>query len=383
MYITRRLYGKTNEEQIYMSLLMDTDPEIPGAESNFMYGSAATKTIKTNTVPQEFSYLFDAEAAETALDAVIDLAEKTVTGDPESWYKHYTIPKRSGGVRPIDDPKPELRKVHEEIEKILRRQFFALYHSAAYAYVRYRNTYKCIQQHQNSSYFLKTDFHDFFGSTSLATVMNILGVIWPFNTFMQDPARKAKLEKALSYAFLRGGLPQGTTLSPMLTNLIMIPFDYELTRVLGSGYVYTRYADDCLISCPGDFSHTKQYIIHHVILGLLFRLGYPYKLNSKKTRYGSIKGANWNLGYMLNADHKITIGHQAKRLFKADMYNFVKNFRGTLSKDWVKSFIGRWSYYSYIEPEFTKHVFDHTKGKFHIWWYDKNVMIKQALRYAN
>ena len=49
MYITRRLFGKTNEEQIYMSLLMDTDPEIPGAESNFMYGSAATKTIKTNT----------------------------------------------------------------------------------------------------------------------------------------------------------------------------------------------------------------------------------------------------------------------------------------------------------------------------------------------
>ena len=69
---------------------------------------------------------------------------------------------------------------------------------------------------------------------------------------MKDEKGKAELTKALELGFLDGGLPQGTPLSPTVTNIMMIPVDFKVARELREHnhqrFVYTRYADDFQIS---------------------------------------------------------------------------------------------------------------------------------------
>lgn len=127
----------------------------------------------------------------------------------------------------------------------------------------------------------------------------------------------------------------GTPISPMLTNLIMIPFDYELSKYLrslykpennsdrrGRRFVYTRYADDMHISCRIDFDwKAVQREIHRIFK----RFGAPYVMKAEKTHYGSRSGQNWMLGIMLNKDNKMTIGHKKKRQFEAMLHNYLKD----------------------------------------------------------
>lgn len=49
------------------------------------------------------------------------------------------------------------------------------------------------------------------------------------------------------------GIPQGTSLSPLLSNMYMADFDLAVSRLVGSwGGRYWRYCDDILIVVPGD-----------------------------------------------------------------------------------------------------------------------------------
>ena len=367
MYITTRVVGKTEDQDVFLSLLLGKDPKQMTKGAELLYGSASTRTITASHVPQELENIFDAEDAEKAIDQALVYAQEKLKGHASGWYKHYSIPKRSGGERRIDEPLTELRTYTAILEDILRTKFYALYHTSAYAYVRNRGTLDCIKQHQRSNWFLKTDFHDFFGSTTLDETINVLKTIWPFSVYCTNAERWAKLTKAISYVFLNGGLPQGSTISPMLTNLVMIPFDNAMNVLMTRRSItYTRYADDCLFSSKFPFE-TKEilYQVKHAI----HRLGYPYRMNYKKLRYGSIKGRNWNLGLMLNASHQITIGHQAKREFKADLFRLMKDYqKREFSDQWMMEFVGRYHYYEYIEPEFVKTIFNRMRWKTRRHW---------------
>ena len=44
----------------------------------------------------------------------------------------------------------------------------------------------------------------------------------------------------------RAGTPQGGVVSPLLSNILLTPFDREMRR---RGYQLTRYADDWVITC--------------------------------------------------------------------------------------------------------------------------------------
>ena len=384
MYIVQRLYGKTNAEDTYMSFLMDENPKPQDAESIFLYGSAATKTIKVTEPPKEIAGFFNAEEAEDTLDVIVNAAKMSLSGEPSFWYRHYTIQKSDGGERPIDDPCLALRAYHTQLEDALKKKFFVLYNDSAFAYVPYRSTLQCVQRHQHGNYFLKTDFHNFFGSTTLDETMKILSEkIWPFTTFCEKPERKELLRTALSYCFLNGGLPQGSTISPMLTNLVMVPFDYEVVKNLentfGKDVTYTRYADDCLISMRWE---RQVRLLKGQIYKTLRQCGYPYKLNNKKTKYGSVKGRNWHLGYMLNGNHEITIGHEAKRLMKADLYHLYKDWGKfeLFTLEWAQQFQGRLGYYRHAEPEYVKRQICHVKAKTHKWWLDADSMLNTLIR---
>ena len=244
----------------------------------------------------------------------------------QSLYHSFDIPKKNGKKRHIDAPLPELMTALRVLKTIFEQKFHALYHTSAFAYIPGRCTVDAVKRHQenDSRWFLKTDFSNFFGSTTLEFVMEMFSRVHPFSEVVRYPRGRAALEQALSLCFLNGGLPQGTPISPLITNVMMIPVDHALYNSLRDfdkkNFVYTRYADDIHISCRYDFSFRK---VERHINETLAKFNAPFKINPEKTHYGSRSGRNWILGVMLNKDNVITLGHQKKKELRAHIYNYL------------------------------------------------------------
>lgn len=325
-------------------------------ERHITKGSTTTRIVER--ISPEILERFDIFSLINKLEIFNETNERLFEVDRKSLYREFYIPKRSGGLRKIDAPNDELKDALRDFKSILEMDFGALYHTAAYAYVKNRCTIDAIKRHQanKSKWFLKTDFSNFFGSTTLEFTMRMLSMIFPFSEVVKTERGKNALERALSLGFLNGGLPQGTPLSPMLTNLISIPIDHRLAQYFSERHmVYTRYADDMLISCACNFRYNE--VVDH-INEIIKEFGAPWVIKPQKTRYGSIAGSNWNLGVMLNKDNQITIGHEKKKQFKAIIYNYLRDYKNGVRWDIsdVQTLQGLMSYYVMVERANIVHI---------------------------
>lgn len=313
------------------------------------------------------------------LETFIQKNETLYEKNRSKLYNTFYIAKRSGGLRKINAPLEELMTALRELKDIFETRFSALYHTSAFAYVKCRSTIDAVKKHQmnSSRWFLKTDFSDFFGSTTSEFLMRMLGQIYPFSEVVKNERGRAALEKALDLCFLDGGLPQGTPISPMLTNLMMIPIDHRIANELRhNNFVYTRYADDIIISHKFDFSASEKC---DFINRVLDEFNAPFKIKQSKTRYGSSSGKNWNLGVMLNKDNKITIGHQKKKTFKAMCCSYIASKQNNQPWDRhdLEVFNGLISYYKMVEKDYILYTIDHYNQKYGV---NMMAMIREDLR---
>lgn len=218
-----------------------------------------TRTYEVERVSDRFLRRYDVQ---NLIQKIVDF--NTSTDDLRSrrrkdLYREFYIPKKKGGLRKIDAPQPELMEALRKLKTIFEEDFGALYHTSAFAYVKRRSTLDAIKRHQanESRWFGKYDLSNFFGSTTLNFVIKMFSMVFPFSEVIKDDTGRSELTKALELAFLDGGLPQGTPISPLITNIMMIPIDYKLANGLRDykkqRYVYTRYADDFIVSSKYNF----------------------------------------------------------------------------------------------------------------------------------
>lgn len=327
-----------------------------------------TRTYAYETVSEHFTSRIDTDALIRKLVRFNEQTEALRAQERSTLYETFHIPKKSGGLRRIDAPKPELMNALRNLKTIFEEDFHALYHTSAFAYVKNRCTVDAVKRHQknNSKWFGKLDLHDFFGSTTLDYVIKMFSMVFPFSEIVKFPNGEAELRKALDLAFLNGGLPQGTPLSPLITNVMMIPVDYKLANAFRDfdkqRFIYTRYADDFIISSKVDFDVHR---VEKLVVDTLHEFGAPFTINESKTRYGSSAGRNWNLGVMLNKDNEITVGHKKKRQFQSMLYNYITDKRKGVSwpREDVQTMQGLHSYYRMVEPETIDAIVKHTNEK--------------------
>lgn len=327
-----------------------------------------TRTCAYETVSEHFTSRIDTDALIRKLVRFNDQTEALRAQERSTLYETFHIPKKSGGLRRIDAPKPELMNALRNLKTIFEEDFHALYHTSAFAYVKNRCTVDAVKRHQknNSKWFGKLDLHDFFGSTTLDYVIKMFSMVFPFSEIVKFPNGEAELRKALDLAFLNGGLPQGTPLSPLITNVMMIPVDYKLANAFRDfdkqRFIYTRYADDFIISSKVDFDVHR---VEKLVVDTLHEFGAPFTINESKTRYGSSAGRNWNLGVMLNKDNEITVGHKKKRQFQSMLYNYITDKRKGISwpREDIQTMQGLHSYYRMVEPETIDAIVKHTNEK--------------------
>lgn len=328
-----------------------------------------TRTYEVEEVSDRFLQLVDIDKLIAKLEWFNERTEYLREKPRHEWYYEFHIPKKSGGLRKIDAPEPELKEALRALKNIFEVDFKALYHTSAFAYIQGRSTLDLLKRHQanESKWFEKLDLSNFFGSTTMEWVLHMFSMVFPFSEVMKDDKGKEALAKALELGFLDGGLPQGTPLSPTITNIMMIPVDFEVARTLREynhqRFVYTRYADDFQISSKYGFSFME---IQNVIVSILNDFGAPFTIKKEKTRYGSSAGQNWNLGLMLNKDNEITIGHKKKRQFQAMLSSYAMDRKNGIA--WDKSDIqtmdGYRNYYRMVEGEKIDGIVKHLSEKF-------------------
>ena len=290
-------------------------------------------------------------------------------------YRTFKMRKKSNRrkFRTINAPSDDLSDALRTLKTTLENMMVKSYHASAFAYVEGRSTIDAVQKHRDweSNWYSHFDFSDFFGSTTHDFLMKQLGMIYPFHFIMMNPDGETELSKCLQLCFLDGGLPQGTPISPFLTNVMMIPFDHILSNTLNNfefangkkeRFVYTRYADDLIISSRGTFDVKA---IEKFIIDVLNEMRAPFSLNTEKTHYGSRAGSNWNLGVMVNKDNKITVGWEKKQHLKADLNNYTLDRQSDTpwDLDEIYALQGRISYYKSIEPEYIDFVINRHNKK--------------------
>lgn len=339
-----------------------------------------TRTHFREFLKPSFLERFNFDSMIAVLEKFNEQHENLFNVERKSLYETFYIPKKSKGLREINAPVPELMNALRQLKTIFETNMFALYHTSAFAYVKGRCTVDCVKRHQQneSKWFAKLDFSDFFGSTTEEFVISMFSQIFPFSEIVKRKDGLEALKRALSLCFLNGGLPQGTPISPTITNIMMIPIDHQLyneLRKMDEHYVYTRYADDILISSKISFDCNK---LQDYVLDVLRKFDAPFILKKEKTRYGSSAGRNWNLGVMLNKDNEITIGHQKKKTFKAMCCNYICDKKKGVPWDLhdVQVFSGLISYYRMIEKDYINYVIEQNNKKFGV---NLEALIKEDL----
>lgn len=286
----------------------------------------------------------------------------------ETNYTTFNIPKASGGYRTIETPSLALKQKQRCILELLRDKYKLLESPWAYAYIKQTAALDALKEHQKniSKYFLKLDIKDFFPSCTTEIVINTLKQLFPICAW--KPEEQTELEDLIKkYCFLNNRLPQGAVTSPFLSNLTLIPYDYEIHKLLQKAetfkkqkYIFTRYADDILISAKQPFEWQK------IVQQIQEIFGNNFTIKKEKTRYGTSTGRNWNLGCMLNKDNNITIGYRQKEAWKHTMMDIIIRFNNKqiITKEEKQELQGKLAYYKMIEPDYFNYLNRHYLQKY-------------------
>ncbi|WP_319007212.1 reverse transcriptase domain-containing protein, partial [Bacillus thuringiensis] len=137
-------------------------------------------------------------------------------------YSIFNLPKMTGGFRTIKAPEEKLKSFMREIKFDLE-SIGIVPHDSAYAYIPNRDCLKAIQCHQRnkSNWFLKMDLEKFFNNCSEQVITIQLKKLYPFS-LMTETDYKSFISSLCGLACHENELPQGTPLSPILTNWLMI-----------------------------------------------------------------------------------------------------------------------------------------------------------------
>lgn len=266
--------------------------------------------------------------------------------EPSQMYRHYTIPKASGGVRHIDEPEEELKELQKQITIIMQQ--IGIYNTQwAWAYTPKRCAIDMAEQHKTSKWVLKIDLKNFFPSLNRELIKNQLMK----NYYIAKISNILNIDNLITVALLNDQLPQGSPLSPYLSNLVMIEFDWLLRNVLPKNKIYTRYADDIIISSIPHLPKTA--IVSTIEKILTEQYGSQIRINYSKVKLQKNTHRLYIVGVKLNKDNELTFGHEKKKKLKLDLYNLFKAYeQNTACKEEAQELLGLFTYMKQIEPDY-------------------------------
>ena len=243
-------------------------------------------------------------------------------------YTRFEIPKRSGGMRAIWAPLPQLKQAqHWILHEILER---LVVHGSAHGFISGRSIATNAAEHTNSQVLVKVDIKNFFPSISWRRVKGVFrkaGYPEQIATLLallctESPREMVEHDgKPVYVALADRCLPQGAPTSPALTNALCLGLDRRLTGFAQkAGWRYTRYADDLSFSLP--LTHQEKPEISRLLGTLKLILGDEgFELNLQKTRVIRTGDVQEVTGLVVNGDQAPRVSRQLKRQMRAAVHN--------------------------------------------------------------
>ncbi len=228
------------------------------------------------------------------------------------------IPKGGGKFRLLGIPTVVDRLLQQAVSQVLMPKFEYDFHENSYGFRPYKNARTAVGKalshiHEGYSHIVAIDLETFFDEVGHCLLLNLIHrkvkcpvTLRLIRKWLRVPIQiKGKLVKR------RKGVPQGSPLSPLLSNIVLNELDKELER---RKLKFVRYADDFSIYCK-TASQAKT-VSKTITKYLVERL--KLKVNGQKS--GIVKPVSFTiLGFTfastyqkgVKGRHQLTVGEKA------------------------------------------------------------------------
>lgn len=214
-----------------------------------------------------------------------DLLRQIFEGKYEpSPVRKVEIPKPAGGTRMLGIPTVTDRMIQQAIYQQLRPIYESEFSENSFGFRSAKNAHQAVKTAQGYlnagfTWVIELDLEKFFDKVNHQKLMNLL------SAKVKDSKTLALIHSYLRSGIMEGGLtsvrtegtPQGSPLSPLLSNIMLHELDVELAK---RGHKFVRFADDCSIYVKSEKAAQRvvQSITHYIENTLLL------KVNRDKTK---------------------------------------------------------------------------------------------------
>ena len=304
--------------------------------------------------------------------------------EKDKHYKEIPIPKKKKvngktQYRILHEPAEEIKKVQTLAKEIIEDVLKIHPHDAVHSYTKKRDNTTNAKMHTYSKHIINIDLKDYFGSINEEILYRELSKFKELCLYNMELSStpyfdegktikrfinlkaltKELLDAIINVATYKNRLPQGSPLSPTLSNLVFFKVDHELQEYFNTQpplsktrIMYTRYCDDLTFSSfnPINLEKLKLFII-------LALEDTPFKINEEKTKYLKNTHRCYITGVKINKDNKATYGHEKKAQLKRDIFQLFMLYKeGNNDKQYASEVLGQLAYLQKLEPAYAKTI---------------------------
>ena len=257
-----------------------------------------------------------------------ELVDQILRGEylPSS-VKSVEIPKPNGGVRQLGIPTVKDRVIQQAISQVLTPIYEQVFSDHSYGFRPGRSAKQAIQRasgyvSEGRPIVVDMDMKSFFDEVNHDRLMHRL------STLIKDKRLLKLIRKYLQSGVMVGGLahqrvkgtPQGSPLSPLLSNIVLDELDKELEK---RGHYFVRYADDFSIFVRSQKAGER--VLESICSYLTLHL--KLKVNEQKSQVCKSTETKF-LGYTILDSGMITVSSQSVMRLKQKIRKLTKRKRG-------------------------------------------------------